>query len=293
MDDKIIEAVSETLKEEEDILALFLFGSRARKDNKTESDYDFYIILDKNTKDSLREDEISKKVLAITKRFKADIHLTFQYLFILDEDKSLMLKISNEGKILFSKECLIVPYKQFGLQRYFICKWNLDKKIFKGKNKEAEMRTSKLMISRMLYGYVQAYLYKGQKKELKKAGVIDNKAMFGEKETIVILDSMFHHIKHLIESKNGTIKIINMCYIPTENIEIDKYNGKIKLEKFIRKDKNLREELFVKSVKPFDIDKIYVRYDYKGKSSHTIQNIKTLPEDVQNNIISKKECKFV
>ncbi len=293
MPDKITEIVSEILEKEQDVLTLFLFGSIATGTNKTESDYDFYVILDKNTKDSIREDELSKLVFESTKEFKIEVHLTFQYLFILDEDKSLILKISNEGKLIFSKTYLIAPYKQFGLQKYFICKWGIDTRRFLSGNKESGIRTNKLLISRILYGYAQKYSYQGELKESKKEGLIDNKVMFGEKETILILDSMFNHIKCLIENKNGTLQILNTCYMPISDIKgIETYHGKKDLESFLKKDKKLSKEPFVNSVSLLGSDTLWIRYDLKTEHCNTGINIKNLPEELQNNAIAHGKHKF-
>lgn len=51
--DPIIKQLSETLKKEvgKDIKDIILFGSRARGDSYSDSDYDFLILVDKKTKD--------------------------------------------------------------------------------------------------------------------------------------------------------------------------------------------------------------------------------------------------
>lgn len=86
------------------------------------------MVLDRNTKDTLREDEISRIVLDKTKQFDAIVHLTFQYLYIVNEDKSLLLKISTEGKLIFSKGVLFGSFEQLSLSRYYLCEWNIDMK---------------------------------------------------------------------------------------------------------------------------------------------------------------------
>ena len=103
--DRIIQSVKYALEKEQDVIALFLFGSRAAGNEKKGSDYDFFLVLDRNTKDTLREDEISRRVLDKTKQFDAIVHLTFQYLYIVNEDKSLLFKNKHRRKIDFQQGC--------------------------------------------------------------------------------------------------------------------------------------------------------------------------------------------
>lgn len=295
--DEVIKTVSETLEKEEDVLALFLFGSRARNENEEGSDYDFYAILDRNVRDSLREDEIYGKIVEATKDYKREIHLTFQYLFMVNEDKSLILKISSEGKLIFSKTYLIAPHKQFGLQKYFICRWRADEKRFGGGNKKEFIRTSKLLINRLLYGYTQKYTYRGKLKESKRVGLVDNKNIFGEGGIIIIPDMTFDFIKYFIEKNRGKLvvmKILNSCYIPWESINVEKYDMKKKLENFIKNMNEADTELFVTSIVPYDFDKIRVKFENVGEDQkrNMIIPIRELPPEMQKNIIIKKKHEF-
>ncbi|MEK6816965.1 MAG: nucleotidyltransferase domain-containing protein, partial [Nanoarchaeota archaeon] len=61
MNEEFVKAIAETLEKESDIIALFLFGSQAKEGGKRGSDYDFFAVLDRNAKDTLREDEITRK----------------------------------------------------------------------------------------------------------------------------------------------------------------------------------------------------------------------------------------
>lgn len=295
--DEVIKTVSETLEKDADVLALFLFGSRARNENEEGSDYDFYVILDKNARDSLREDEIHGRIMEVTKSYKQEIHLTFQYLFVVNEDKSLILKISSEGRLIFSKTYLIAPHKQFGLQRYFICRWEVNEKRFGGGNKKEFIRTGKLLINRLLYGYTQKYTYGGELKESKRVGLVDNKNIFGEGGMIIIPDMTFDFIRYFIEKNRGKLivmKILNSCYIPRESVNIEKYDMKKKLEQFIKNRTNAGMDLFVTSIAPFDLDKICVKFEdiRKGQKMNTIIPIKELPPELQKNAIIRKKYEF-
>ena len=160
--DRIIQSVKYALEKEQDVIALFLFGSRAAGNEKKGSDYDFFLVLDRNTKDTLREDEISRIVLDKTKQFDAIVHLTFQYLYIVNEDKSLLLKISTEGKLIFSKGVLFGSFEQLSLSRYYLCEWNIDMKKISSPGIVA-ISSLRQQVRRLLFGYKQKYEYKGKK----------------------------------------------------------------------------------------------------------------------------------
>lgn len=278
MQDQIIENVTEILKKEPDVLAIFLFGSRVKEEHTEISDYDFYVILDKNTKDSLREDELHKKVFDATKQFQCDIQLTFQYLFVLDEDKSLLLKISAEGKLLFSNAFLIGSYKQAGLQKYYLCSWNINEDNFHT-NKQEGIKTSRQLIGRLLKGYTQKY--SGGK--YKKQGMIDNIGVIGIQEgtpvQILIMDSMFDHVRAAIERYHGKLQILQETYILREKLgDLERYVIKKKLEKILLE--KYKEQSFIISFWSVDAKSIHIRYISKLQHKHTLLSKEYIPFEV-------------
>lgn len=295
MQDQIIETVTKILKKEPDVLACFLFGSRVREEQTKISDYDFYIILDKNTKDSLREDELHKKVFNATKQFQCDIQLTFQYLFVLDEDKSLLLKISAEGRLLFSKAFLIGSYEQAGLQKYYLCSWKINEDNFHT-NKQEGIKTSRQLIGRLLKGYTQKY--SGGK--YKKQGMIDNIGVIGVPEgipaQILIIDSMLEHIQAAIERYQGKLQIIQEVYIPREKLgDLKKYTIKKELEiMLLKKDK---KQGFIRSFWSADAKSIHIRYISGAQLMHTWQLKEDIPIDVieflKQRIQEKEKIEYV
>ncbi len=290
MNEEFVKTITKTLEKESDIIALFLFGSQAKEEGKRGSDYDFFIVLDRNAKDTLREDEITRKAIDSAKEYKEELHLTFQYLFIVDDDKSLMLKISSEGKLLFSKTYLIMPYKQLGLQKYIICKWDVDIKRFGSGNKEAFVKNSRLMISRALYGYTQKYEYNGKQKESRRNGIVDNKAIFGSGNEIIAPEIMLEHLKYVVEKNNGKLKMLNSCYMPIDSVNMEPLYAKMELESLIKKRQP--EPVFVTSVKRFDSNKLYVKYRVGDQRHNSMKDIESLPISLQKSSLLKKEVKF-
>ena len=293
MPDEIVEKVSSLLEREQDVLALFLFGSHARGNIKKGSDYDFYVVLDKNSKDSLREDQLSKKVFDATRECSAEIHLTFQYLFVVDEDRSLLLKINDEGDLLFSKALILGSYPQFGLQKYYVCSWEVDlDKIPRQKNRELGIRTSRQQILRLLKGHRQKYVYDGQEKVSEKRGMIDGTGLIsttsGTPGMLMVLDSMLHHLRHRIERRLGRLQVLYEVYIPREKIKgLSRYQAKQRIEFYLQR-KEAQKEVFVRSFKTFDgKHKLFVRYISKGQNKNTSLSVDALPEEIRHYILGQ------
>lgn len=276
--DRIIQSVKYALEKEQDVIALFLFGSRAAGNEKKGSDYDFFLVLDRNTKDTLREDEISRIVLDKTKQFDAIVHLTFQYLYIVNEDKSLLLKISTEGKLIFSKGVLFGSFEQLSLSRYYLCEWNIDMKKISSPGIVA-ISSLRQQVRRLLFGYKQKYEYKGKKVHLKE-GIVDNIGVIAEGDMLLVIDAMFGHLNYLLEAHFCRLKILHEVYLPADKVEgIWKYKLKKLLENYLS-EKNS----FVRSVQKIDYGsdaKIFIKFIRNGKAANTLRRVNELPESVK------------
>lgn len=78
------------------IVKIVLFGSRARKDNKTNSDIDLAFFTDKRTDN---ESKIYFEIEEINTLYKIDIVFIKQ-----NTDKKLLENIEREGIVLYEKE---------------------------------------------------------------------------------------------------------------------------------------------------------------------------------------------
>ena len=91
----LITKIIEEVKTDEEILAVFLFGSTARKENDKHSDIDICLVL---TPRSYTSRELSQKKLSYLKRFNLDIQV-FQQLPIY-----IKTRVLKEGKVLHCKD---------------------------------------------------------------------------------------------------------------------------------------------------------------------------------------------
>ena len=92
---KHLNTIIEEVKTDKEILALFLFGSTARKENDKHSDIDICLVL---TPRSYNPRELSQKKLSYLKRFNLDIQV-FQQLPIY-----IKTRVLKEGKVLHCKD---------------------------------------------------------------------------------------------------------------------------------------------------------------------------------------------
>ncbi|MBU2638391.1 MAG: nucleotidyltransferase domain-containing protein [Nanoarchaeota archaeon] len=289
--DKIIAEVKETLEKEHDVIALFLFGSRAAGKEKKGSDYDFFVILDRNTKDTLREDEISRIIINKTKKLNAIVHLTFQYLYIVNEDKSLLLKISSEARLVFSKGMLFGSFKQFNLRKYYLCEWNVDMRRISSPGIVA-VASLRQQIRRMLFGYKQKYNYKGARVHLKQ-GIVDDIGIIAEGDMLMIIDTMLGHLNYLFEKHFCSLKILHEVYLPADKMEgIWKYRLKKSLESYLAAN-----NVFVRSIEKsgeLPSDSLFIKFVRDGKAANTIRKAQELPDNIKEYLpYFKNKLQFV
>ena len=151
--ESLIDSLKKELSKIEEINAAVLFGSFARGDYSIRhSDIDVMVFIDKTEKDRKLEEKILKKVIDINLGKELNIHTLFQYRKVEDEDKSLMLTIANEGKVLFAKKSIVMSSDILGLKNYFLIKFDTSdiKPVVKNK------------LQRFLHGYtIKGKKYKG------------------------------------------------------------------------------------------------------------------------------------
>lgn len=151
------EMLTASLKKElhkiKEINAVVLFGSFARGDYSIKhSDIDVMVFIDNTEKQPKLEEKILKRIISLNLGKELSIHTLFQYKKIDEEDKSLMLTIANEGKVLFSKKLIVICDNILGLKNYFLIRFDTTKLKPVIKNK----------LQRFLHGYtINGKKYKG------------------------------------------------------------------------------------------------------------------------------------
>ncbi len=170
-----------------EINAVVLFGSFARGDySLRHSDIDLMVFLDEEEKDQALEEQIRKKILALSVEKELNPHITFQYKKIEEEDKSLMVTVAREGKVLFARKTIVISYNQAGLASYYLVRFDTTgcKAVVKNK------------LQRFLYGYI----VNGKRYQ----GLVDEQRILSAgKGAIIVPEDIYQKVLHFAH----TIKI--------------------------------------------------------------------------------------
>ncbi len=136
-----------------EVLAVILFGSFARGDYSfRHSDIDLMIFLDKEQKDSSLEQKIQQKIITLSVGKGISPHTVFQYKKVEEEDKSLLITIGREGKVVFARSTIVISHNLMGLIPYVLIRFDTT----------GCPPTTKNKLQRFLYGYtINGKKYKG------------------------------------------------------------------------------------------------------------------------------------
>ncbi|MFH1683099.1 MAG: nucleotidyltransferase domain-containing protein [Candidatus Woesearchaeota archaeon] len=166
----LIDILKKELPKFKEINATVLFGSFARGDySLRHSDIDIMIFLNKLEEDRTLEEKIRKKIISLNLGQELNVHILFQYLRIGEEDKSLMLTVADEGKVIFAKETLVISNELLGLKSYFLIRFDTAQAEPVVKNK----------LQRFLHGYT----IKGKK----YIGIIDEERVLSAGKGAIIV----------------------------------------------------------------------------------------------------------
>jgi predicted nucleotidyltransferase len=186
--EELITSVKKELSKIKEINAIILFGSFARRDYSVRhSDIDLMIFLD--AKDEKQEEKIKRKIIALNLGKAMHIHALFQYTKIEDEDRSLMLTIAQEGKVLFARKSIVISQNILGLKPFILLRFDTAGLAPVIKNK----------LQRFLYGYT----IKGKKYQ----GIVDGENVVSAGQGAIIIPQDMQKKTMLFVEKIG-VKVI-------------------------------------------------------------------------------------
>lgn len=170
------------------IVAVILYGSVARGDYSIRhSDIDILIVLE----DIKAENKINKIIDDINIKYRVKIHPEYQAKEIKHEDQTLLCKMFEEGRILFSKGLWFMDKKQLGLDAWRLYRFdtsNIDK-------------INRVMFSRTLHGR------KGYKGLIDGVSIID-----AGRGGLLVKKSMFREIEQVFERFKIKYKVVKTVY---------------------------------------------------------------------------------
>ncbi len=197
--DRLVAAVFPNIK---DILVVFVYGSVSRGDfSLRHSDLDLFIVLKKNVVNETVKEKLDKIILPIGYQEGVKIHPEYQGTEITYEDRTLVQKMIEEGKIIYSTGVFTFNHHLVGLKQYIIYDFSL---------KKAKRKT---MFSKLLHGR-KSWYWKGKEKNVKEyAGIIDNKEIIElGTGTLMVQKDKEKNIKHIFDSFGVEYKLKKIVY---------------------------------------------------------------------------------
>lgn len=161
---KTLDELNRKFTEIKEIAIAILYGSVARGNySLRHSDLDLFLILNKKEATEAVKNKINDKIMPIGSRNGVKIHIEYQGSNIKGEDQTLIEKMIEEGKVIYSKAFMIFPTDKIGLKQYIIYEFHSDKPQIKTR------------IAQILRGR-KSWYFKNKKKIVKSyKGIADDK----------------------------------------------------------------------------------------------------------------------
>lgn len=149
-----------------EILIVILYGSVARGDfSRRHSDLDLLIVLKTKKTNEAIVNKIRSLIRQVCVKYGVRAHPEFQGYIIRDEDKSLLRKMIEEGKVIYSSGNWFFDNQLIGLKQYLMYTFS---------TKSSKRKT---LFSKILHGK-KSWYYKGKEKIVKKyPGIIDDRSI--------------------------------------------------------------------------------------------------------------------
>lgn len=200
--EKTLSELKKEFSKEKDLLVVYVYGSVARGDySERHSDLDLFIVINRKKVPAYLKERINNKIIPIGIANSVKIHPEYQGLYIRKDDQTLIAKMIEEGKIIFSRGVFNFSYQQLGLNQYIIYSYSL-------KNSE-----NKTMFSKALHGR-KSWYYKGKSKIVKEYnGIVDNdEIILLGKGAIMILKKRQKDVENLFKLYNVSYNINRIVY---------------------------------------------------------------------------------
>lgn len=184
-----------------EILVVFVYGSVAREDySLRHSDLDLFIILKKKKITEKDKERLDKLIIPSGYADGVKIHSEYQGREISEEDKTLVRKMIEEGKIIYSSGIFTFDFRQIGLKQFIIYEYSVGK--------------GKTMFSKILHGR-KSWYYKGKKKVVKEyKGIMDGEKIIGlGKGVLMVAKEKEKDLKRVLRNFGVEYKFKKIVYV--------------------------------------------------------------------------------
>ncbi len=184
------ELVESTFPKIKEILVVFLYGSVSRGDfSLRHSDLDLFIVLKKKKINELMKEKYDEIIIPKGYKYGVKVHPEYQSIEITYEDQTLVQKMIEEGKIIYSTGVFSFNHQLIGLKQYIIYDFSL---------KDAKNKT---MFSKVLHGR-KSWYFKNKEKVVKEyKGLIDKKNIIElGKGTLMVSKEKQKDLVHIFEN---------------------------------------------------------------------------------------------
>lgn len=123
----IIPEIIDAFSSFKEVLSVILYGSVSRGDySDRHSDMDLFVVINRKIVNSRLKESIEKKISSIGIKNGVNIHLEFQPILISEDDHTLLRKIIEEGKVIYSNGMWVVSFGKLGLSMYKLCEYSTE-----------------------------------------------------------------------------------------------------------------------------------------------------------------------
>ena len=162
---------------------------------------DLLVVVNKPTASAGLKKKVSDTIRGVCVKYGVRAHIEFQGQIIKNEDRSLLRKIIEEGKTIYSSGTWFFDNRQIGLKQYILYSYS---------SKDSK---TKSLFSKALHGK-KSWYYKGKKKIVKEySGLIDDhQIILSGKGGLLVIKSRQKDIERTFNNFGIEYKIKKIVY---------------------------------------------------------------------------------
>jgi predicted nucleotidyltransferase len=198
----VVQRLLKMLPALKDVLVVYLYGSVARGDHSLRhSDLDLFIVLDSPSVSKRIKERIDRQIVPVGLRAGVRVHAEYQGTVIRKQDQTLLRKIVEEGRILYSSGVFTFSYQQLGLRQFIVYNYS---------SKEAGEKT---MLSKILRGRRSSYRRGSERVVKTYKGLVDGISIISlGRGVLMVVKQKQREIEGVFERQGADYRIERIVY---------------------------------------------------------------------------------